>query len=42
MTVIKLFLGSFLTIGVPVILVFLPPKWDPAIRIKEWQERKKS
>lgn len=23
-----------------VILVLLPPKWDPAIRIKEWQIRK--
>lgn len=20
-----------------IILVLLPPKWDPAIRIKEWQ-----
>lgn len=26
--------------GVCVVLVLLPPKWDPAIRIKEYQIRK--
>jgi len=23
-----------------VVLVLLPPKWDPAIRLKEWVSRK--
>ena len=26
-------------IGACAILVILPPKWDPAIRIKEWLDR---
>lgn len=26
--------------GVCVVLVLLPPKWDPAIRIKEYQIKK--
>lgn len=25
-----------LLIGACVVLVLLPPKWDPAIRLKEW------
>jgi len=23
-------------LGICVILIMLPPKWDPAIKIKEW------
>jgi len=28
---------AYVLCGICVGLVFLPPKWDPAIRIKEWQ-----
>lgn len=28
---------SFILIGVCIVLALLPPRWDPAIRIKEWQ-----
>lgn len=34
----------YLTIGLSVIcivLVLIPPKYDPAIRWKEWNERKR-
>lgn len=24
-----------------VLLIFLPPKYDPAVRLKEWLERKR-
>lgn len=27
---------DILLIATCVVLVFLPPRWDPAIRIKEW------
>jgi hypothetical protein len=30
---------TFLVIA--IVLVLLPPKYDPAIRLKEWQERNK-
>lgn len=30
---------GWLLMGSCVILVVLPPKWDPAIRLKEWNER---
>lgn len=33
-------LGWFLII-LCVVLVILPPKWDPAIRLKEHNERKR-
>jgi hypothetical protein len=29
-----------LLIGLCILLVLLPPKYDPAIRIKEWQLKK--
>lgn len=29
---------SCILIVICVILVFLPPKYDPAIRLKEWNE----
>jgi Sec-independent protein translocase protein TatA len=29
-----------LLIVICIVLVLLPPKWDPAIRLKEWGERK--
>lgn len=28
-------------LGVIVVLVFLPPWWDPAIQLKEYNERKR-
>jgi hypothetical protein len=28
---------GYVLIGLCVVLVLLPPRWDPAIRIKEWQ-----
>lgn len=31
---------TWLLIATAVILVLLPPKYDPAIRIKEWQLKK--
>lgn len=31
---------EYVLIAICVILVLLPPKWDPAIRIKEWQIKK--
>jgi hypothetical protein len=31
---------EWLMIGACVVLVLLPPKYDPAIRIKEWQIKK--
>lgn len=30
---------EYILIAICVILVILPPKWDPAIRLKEWNER---
>lgn len=30
-------MAEYALIAICVILVLLPPKWDPAIRIKEWQ-----
>jgi len=32
-------LGDILIV-VCVVLIFLPPKWDPAIRFKEWIDKK--
>lgn len=31
-------IGEVIVIGICVILVILPPKYDPAIRLKEWLE----
>lgn len=31
-----------LLIAACIVLVLLPPKWDPAIRLKEWQMRQNS
>lgn len=31
---------NWLLIAVIVVLVVLPPKYDPAIRLKEWAERR--
>lgn len=31
---------GYVLIGLCIVLVLLPPRWDPAIRIKEWQIRK--
>lgn len=31
---------EFALIALCVVLVLLPSKWDPAIRIKEWQIKK--
>jgi len=33
-------IGAILLIALCVILVLLPPKYDPAIRIKEWQMKR--
>lgn len=33
--------ACFILIGLCVLLVVLPPKWDPAIRLKEWTEKKR-
>lgn len=30
---------EWLLIAVCVVLIVLPPKWDPAIRLKEYNER---
>ncbi len=30
---------DWIAIGACVVLVCLPPKWDPAIRLKEWMMR---
>lgn len=32
--------GVICLMALCVIIVCLPPKWDPAIRIKEWQIKK--
>jgi hypothetical protein len=29
-----------IVLGLCALLVLLPPRWDPAIRLKEWQIRK--
>ena len=31
---------GYLACAAAVILILLPPKYDPAIRLKEWNERK--
>lgn len=33
---------EYILIGICIILVLLPPKWDPAIRLKEKTERGRS
>ena len=33
--------GDWITIAVVAGLVLLPPKWDPAIRLKEWVLKKR-
>lgn len=30
---------EIIVIGVAVVIVLLPPRWDPAIRLKEWLSR---
>lgn len=30
---------DYVLTGLCVILVLLPPRWDPAIRLKEWNEK---
>ncbi len=30
---------EYILLGICVVLIILPPKWDPAIRLKEWLER---
>ena len=30
---------EYVLIGVCIILIVLPPKYDPAIRFKEWMEK---
>lgn len=32
---------DFLGIAIIVFVVLTPPRWDPAIRLKEWTERKR-
>lgn len=32
----------YLLLALVIILILLPPKWDPAIRIKEWQLKRRS
>ena len=32
---------GWLLFGVCLVLTLLPPKWDPAIRLKEWAYRKR-
>jgi hypothetical protein len=34
---VYLFLGLVFIIGVVLVI---PPRWDPAIRLKEWNERR--
>jgi len=31
---------SITLITICVVLVILPPKWDPAIRFKEWNDKR--
>lgn len=31
---------TWFLLGICIILVLLPPKWDPAIRLKEWNEKR--
>lgn len=31
---------EWILIGLCIVLVLLPPKYDPAIRLKEWTERR--
>lgn len=31
---------EILLLGACAVLILLPPHWDPAIRIKEWQIKK--
>lgn len=31
---------AILLLTVCVVIAFLPPEWDPAIRLKEWNERR--
>ena len=33
--------AAFILAGLCILLVVLPPKWDPAIRLKEWAEKKR-
>lgn len=30
---------DYVLIGLCVALVLLPPRWDPAIRLKEWNKK---
>ena len=32
---------EYALLGICLILILLPPKYDPAIRIKEYQEKKR-
>lgn len=32
---------GWILIGICIALVLLPPRWDPAIRLKEWLGRRK-
>lgn len=31
---------EYVLVGACVALVLCPPRWDPAIRLKEWNERR--
>lgn len=31
---------SIISVSAVIILILLPPRYDPAIRLKEWLERK--
>lgn len=33
-------LSPLTLLAICAVIVFLPPRWDPAIRIKEWQIRR--
>lgn len=32
---------EYILIGICIILIVLPPKYDPTIRFKEWLEKRK-
>lgn len=33
---------EYILLGICLILIILPPKYDPAIRLKEWMENRRT
>jgi uncharacterized membrane protein YuzA (DUF378 family) len=34
--------ASYIIVGLAVLIVFLPARYDPAIRLKEWVQNKRT